>query len=289
MHKTMVTREPIGSSASFALNSQVIGNLAVRALLYEVSATPKPGLVDRANNGAHKDMCFETFLDSAAALRSTFEQCAALAKGAKPSADALRAIGIEGEKAMFAATGGVNTHKGLIFSLGVICAACGQLTGEEITAEKLQKLCKEISAELLRDTGEVQTHGQQVLKNTGIRGIRGEALSGFATAFDIGLFALQSARQEGRTMNEAMVYTLICLMAKTEDSNVVYRGGLEGLDFVQTEAGRILAEGFRGNAEGFDLVRELDAKCIDRNLSPGGCADLLAISVMLYFILEEKR
>lgn len=304
MHKRIKARRSETSSASFALNYRHIGDLAVRALLYEVSATPKPGLVDRANNGAHRDMCFETFLDSAASLRSCFEECArAGAAGASRGGTVidsflvgeLRSIGIAGEKAMFAATKGVNTHKGLIFSLGIISAACGMIAGGaeqgvSVDWEHLQSLCADFASKLLAVPLEEETHGQEVYKKTGITGIRGEALSGFDSAFSIGLPALKRARADGMEINSAMVYTLLCLMAETEDSNVVYRGGLEGLEFVRKRAAELLGKEDRRacGALDFDAVRELDRECIERNLSPGGCADLLAISVMLYFILEKN-
>ena len=107
--------------------------LAVRALLYEVTTTPKPGLVDRRNSGSHKDMDVFTFMDSAAALYPYFEDCARTGRetAEQPAPEtfaALRPLGCEAEGEMLDATGGVNTHKGAVFSVGIVCAALGRST-----------------------------------------------------------------------------------------------------------------------------------------------------------------
>lgn len=276
-------------SAFFDYYCKAIGDLAVRSLLYEVSATPKPGLVDKENNGAHKDMCFETFLDSAASLRNCFEECCRAGiqqQNVSELASSLRIIGQAGEKSMFEATGGVNTHKGLIFSLGIICGALGV---KAVSEAELQEMCRKISEQLLgAEPDEVETtHGSKVLKSTGVGGIRTEALSGFDTAFSVGVPELERAAEDGCSINTAMVRTLIKLMHCVDDSNVVHRGGVEGLRFVKERAGEILASGDWWKDEKLQAVRDFDAQCIDRNLSPGGCADLLAISVMIFYLRKR--
>ena len=163
-------------------------------------------------------------------------------------------------------------------------------------AEELRKSCAEI-AKLLLETGaprsgavagEEKTHGEEVRKATGISGVKGEALSGFGTAFDVGLPVLRETLDRMGEMNEACVETLIHLLARTEDSNLVYRGGLEGLEFVRTRAKELLEQygAELSFEEGLEAIRELDRECIERNLSPGGCADLLAITIMLHFIVK---
>ena len=261
-----------------------IGDLAVKALVYELATTPKPGLVDKENNGAHTDMDYSMFKASAMSLRTCFEQCAlaGIEHEKEPLEWRLRRIGLAGEKAMFKVTGGVNTHKGLVFSLGIICAALGTLgTYKDLDANILQMRCREISRRILEiNNAPGNTHGNLVYAKTGIYGAKGEALSGFNTAFKVGLPALRKSLREGYSGNDAMVITLLNLMTVSEDSNVVYRGGLEGLEFIKSEAKRIL------NNFNVEAVRTFDAECIKRNLSPGGSADLLAVTAMLHMIIK---
>lgn len=266
---------------------RIIGDMAVDALKLEAATTPKPGLVDKANNGAHKDMDFSMFLASAESLRDCFTRCAAV--GA--DTENLRSIGMEGERSMFLVTKNVNTHKGLIFSMGILCGALGELvqTGEHFDEKMLQGLCAKLAAELLSEDTHEKTHGREVLEKTGIKGIRGEALSGFASAFSIGLPTLRTSLAEGYTFNQAMVKTLLALMTKTADSNLVHRGGEKGLRFAQEHAGAILCHvDLRRDAD-MELVSAFDEICIEKNLSPGGSADLLALSAMLYLFFERKE
>ena len=132
-----------------------IGACAVEAMLYEVSATPKPGLVDRANNGAHHDMDFFTFMSSAAALRGYFDECAAIGAGhcqqpIEGLLPCLQAAGIVAERQMFTLTQGVNTHKGMIFSLGILAGAAGWAAAgrKGLTAEYLGSLAAQMCAGL---------------------------------------------------------------------------------------------------------------------------------------------
>ncbi|MBR6501297.1 MAG: triphosphoribosyl-dephospho-CoA synthase, partial [Firmicutes bacterium] len=253
------------------------------------------GLVDHDNNGAHTDMNHFMFLRSALALRPCFVQCADLGLGGMVSTDELRQIGLAGETAMFEATGGVNTHKGLVFSLGILCTACGILLAQKYAleednfdgairfdGEELRTQCAAIAKALLLDDVGGETHGEVVRRETGISGVKGEALSGFETAFTLGLPVLRDALDRVGEMNEACVETLIHLLAKTDDSNLVYRGGLEGLEFVRTRAEELLSN----DPGDMDAIRELDRECIERNLSPGGCADLLAITIMLHLVVK---
>ena len=274
-----------------------IGNLAVQALKLEAGTTPKPGLVDRENSGAHCDMDYALFLKSSEALRTCFEACA-LGGMAGENPETFRKIGLAGEQSMNEATKHVNTHKGLIFSMGIFCGALGELVAcqEAFSEEDVQRHVKSLACSLLHGSSAEETietkitHGQKVLKETGTKGIRGEAESGFSSVFDIGLPALRNAMDEGNSFNDALVKTLLTLMRETEDSNVVYRGGVEGLDFVKSRAAELLTL-MEGPLTGDDLenVRAFDAVCIEKNLSPGGSADLLALTAMLYLFFEENK
>lgn len=275
-----------------------IGNLAVQALRLEAGTTPKPGLVDRDNNGAHKDMDYSMFLASSEALRDCFTACA-LAGMVGEKSEQFRSIGLAGEQSMYEATNHVNTHKGLIFSMGIFCGALGELVTcqEAFVEEDVRGRVRTLACSLLHGSSaektcgqeDEHTHGKQVLKETGTQGIRGEAESGFASVFDVGLPALRGAIAEGNAFNEALVKTLLTLLCETEDSNVVYRGGLEGLAYVRNQAAEILSltDGPLCEAD-MARVRAFDAACIEKNLSPGGSADLLALTAMLYLFFEEK-
>ncbi len=283
------TRGEVFSSASFAYSpslsktapAYLIAHLAVSSLLAEVHASPKPGLVDQNNNGSHRDMNLAMFEASAESLYSSFCQCAEAGIHLKDDlpvlAAKLRATGLQAELQMYAVTGGINTHKGAIFSMGVLCAAA--VMGFK-TLEELQANCRTIASGLLEKDTASGTHGLAVRETAGTGGIRKEALSGFDTAFSVGLPALEEALAAGRSENDSMVYALLRIIAATEDSNLVHRGGAEGMDFAQREARRLTADGPR--ALDPEKVRSLDEEFIKRNLSPGGSADLLAFSGMLY-------
>ena len=283
-------------SKSSKRSARQIGENAFLALCLEAGAAPKPGLVDRENSGAHKDMDYALFLKSARSLQPFFEECARIGIFAGRTARAagmLKKSGLAAEQDMMVATGGVNTHKGAIFSMGILCCSLGSLETErkrenygKLREDALRHGCGELAALLLADVSltEVNSHGSQVFLQTGTGGVRKEALSGFGTAFSVGFPALRKALREGCSLNQAMVETLLRLMTVTEDSNAVYRGGTLGLRYLQREAGRLLSANLR-TKKGLELVRNFDRTCVEKNLSPGGSADLLAFSVMLHLSL----
>lgn len=275
---------------------ETIGQYAVMSLLYEVSATPKPGLVDRFNQGAHKDMDFFSFVASSAALSSYFIKCAL--QGADFQGDnprhlfnSLRPLGLKAEKAMFKATGGVNTHKGLIFSLGIICAASayclmerdGQSTDvEEICAmvsRMTQGLCSQELAAM--EKTDLLTHGEMLYKKYGFKGIRGEVESGFSTVRKYSLPVLRKLKSmKTYSLNDILVQTLLHLMAVNEDTNIAARKDKETLDYVRRYATEVLDAGGMFTLAGMNMVEEMDREFIKENISPGGSADLLAVTIM---------
>lgn len=267
---------------------------ACRALLHEVCCTPKPGLVDGRNSGAHRDMDQVTFLDSTVALSPYFE--AATREGlcwegaVGELLPRLRAPGLEAEAAMKRATGGVNTHKGAIFSLGILCAAAGTLwrQGTPVAVETLLRRAGAIAAPALEDFKRAMppTAGRSLRKNSGVQGIRGEAAAGFPAVSRWGLPALQRGVERGFSWNGACCAALCALLAHVQDTNLLHRGGEEGLAFVHRQAGAIGVE----NEEEQMLLRrlaQLDDELIRRNLSPGGCADLLAATLLVYFFTTQ--
>lgn len=279
-----------------------IGRLALQALLEEAAVDPKPGLVTPFSRGAHGDMDYFTFLAGAAALAPWFSEAAALGAGlagfespedpaARDLLDRLRAAGRRAEAAMFEATGGVNTHKGLIFSQGALCAAAGSLaargrdlTPESCCAEAARIVRAASGADFERSAAKPEaelTAGERLHRRSGVEGARGEAARGFPSALRIGLPKLRSALASGRSRNDALAAALLALYAEVEDTCVLARGGPEGLEYLRAGAARALDRGCLGTETGRSAVRELDESMIARNLSPGGCADLLAVTSFL--------
>ncbi|MBR0251381.1 MAG: triphosphoribosyl-dephospho-CoA synthase CitG [Synergistaceae bacterium] len=276
------------------ITNKIIGTLALEAMLVEVSVTPKPGLVDRNNSGAHSDMGFFTFLKSAAGLRSCFEEFseAGHAGGTKNfSPDKIfpyiRKIGIEAEKIMFDSTNGINTHKGEIFSLGVLSASAGYLAGmkQNINPEDVMKtagmmckgLCERDFAEAKTKSPEQLTKGERIYREHGITGIRGEAESGYPVVRDYALPALRKYIADGLCLNDSLVMTLIHIMAHNDDTNIIARHDLSVCEEVKERSRDIIM-----NHGGIDEIRRLDDEFIKRNISPSGSADLLAVTYFLF-------
>ena len=273
-----------------------IGKLAHRALIWEANVTPKPGLVDRENSGAHRDMDLKLFLKSADALRPWFADCARIGLAMRDAAPEqvfarLRKRGIEAEKAMFAATGGVNTHKGALFSLGILCCAAA-MAGEGASVPAILDRAAMLARPSLDDLTELRpedahTGGEVQYLSSGRTGVRGEAAAGFPHARDCGLPALEEALRRGvdaglkgdALFNRACLHALLALMARVEDSNILRRSGPEALRSVQSRAEALRMRGF-----GMDDLRRMNDDFVRENLSPGGSADLLAITIFLYDI-----
>lgn len=259
-----------------------VAALATLALEEELALTPKPGLVDRANSGAHNDMDHALFTRSIGAIApwfSVFEDLGEEYAGREPHEllRLLRPAGMACEQAMFTATGGVNTHKGGIFSLGLLCAASGRLKGQgralsaDALCDTVGQLCHGLVARELASRSGLATAGERQYHLLGLTGARGEAESGFATVRHQVLPDWHKTSGERRLQR-----ALLQLMAVNPDSNLVSRGGMGGLRYVQTYAQNLLVDGW----ESEDLA-EMDKQLTARRLSPGGSADLLAVSWVL--------
>ena len=275
---------------------------AVRGLLYEVSTTPKPGLVDRNNSGSHKDMDFFTFLDSSASLIPWFREffCLGWDHSSEPDGqlfERLRYAGRRAEAAMFSATGGINTHKGLVFASAILCGALGKVhAGRELPlplADVLQE-CRKLGECSLADlqsasapsirthSVSLSTNGERIFTAYGIQGARGEAAAGFPSAVQIGLPALKKWLSAGFSLNDAAAMTLLTLISEVDDTNMVHRGGPALAKKSKEQANRLLSTVTKENFK--EILNSLDHQYITDNLSPGGCADLLAVSLMFYFL-----
>ena len=293
------------------------GAIAARAsaaLLAELGTYPKPGLVSLVDSGSHTDMDAGTFRRSVAAIAPFFARLAeAGAAGAR--LERLRAIGREAEAAMLTATGGVNTHRGAIFALGLLGAAAGAGAGD------LAGFVRETWGEALsgeRPAG--GSHGARAMRRFGVGGARGEAAAGFPGAVRVGLPALREGRRlaaviaseakqpSGRRASireeaaprllrlrlattaetggeqieqAARVHAFFALLATLDDTNLLHRGGAEGLAFARTSAATFLRDGGIGRPDWRAHAAAVHRAFVARRLSPGGSADLLAATLFL--------
>lgn len=271
-------------------NCNHIAQIAQQSLLYEVCTTPKPGLVDCRNNGSHQDMDIFTFMASSSALFPYFRQCAEIGTQTRhlpPNKvfSCLRFPGKLAEQAMYQATKGVNTHKGSIFSLGILCAAAGRLTGSQRKPEAISNLCKEMTRGLvareLENISAGTTTGEQIYAKHRISGARGQAESGFSQVLQIGLPVFQKGLGRGLSLNDAGCGTLLALIAATEDTNLIHRSSLAEQKATAAKIADLIRENPYPSKE---VLEQLDDDFIRKNLSPGGCADLLAITYFLHFL-----
>lgn len=259
-------------------------DLAIKSLVYEVSLFPKPGLVDPLDNGSHSDMDFYTFVDSCFSLREGFcnyYECGRTHKGSlKELFDQIRYIGVCNEASMFEATSNINTHKGSNFLYGVVISAIAYLGTP--TLDELQGAIKEMTDGLvdseLACLTEFKTHGEKVYRDFGFEGIRGEVERGIPSAFNIALPILNSTDD----FELAMKLALIKLIETNNDSNMLKRGGIEGLSY-----GKEIAT---LNYQDIDEhLNQMNLEFVKRNLSPGGSADLLALSIFLKFYSDSIK
>ncbi len=263
---------------------------ACDAMMKELYTTPKPGLVDRNNNGAHADMDCALFEKSAAAIAPYFKQMALYAFDFDGTPEdmlgGLKRIGLCAQEAMLAATGGVNTHKGLIFSFGLVCAAAACLYAENETAVEADifRLAARIASPALKEMGaKADTHGQKAFLSHQVKGARGQAASGFPCAREVGLPALKRALAEGKSENDAGVYALMHLMAHLDDTNIIARSDAGMLIRIRARA-KALTEKKLPTEAFLREVARMDAWFIQKNISAGGCADMLALCWLVYML-----
>ncbi|SMC78901.1 citrate lyase holo-[acyl-carrier protein] synthase [Sporomusa malonica] len=280
-----------------------IGSWAVEAMLMEAACTPAPGLVDRDNAGAHQDMDFFTFLMSSSALAGSMFRCAAAGyshEGLPQDLLAvLRYIGKDGEQQMLAATGGVNTQKGLLFLLGILAAAAAYTqrsstaTADHIldTAAAMTSgiVARELTPLLSAQAPVKLTAGEKLYVKYGITGIRGEVEAGIPSIRVYGLPALKAALGQDLSLNDALVHTLMSLMTVVQDTTILNRHGMEILLDVQNHAKSVMENGGMLSDTGKAQIIALDHTFIKHNISPGGVADLLAATYFLYLVENNNK
>lgn len=281
----MSVRPDPGGNSVLALerapSARELGRLVRRSLELELFTWPKPGLVSHLDPGAHEDMDVNLVRASAHCLEPFFAQLAA-SGAAGATLRVLRDIGIAAERAMLEVTGGVNTHRGAIFGLGLLSAAAGRLALEgTLAARSLGEHVRQVWGRSLRMTTPSGSHGAHVFERYGAGGARTEAASGFAHVYLIGLPALRRARRLGADEEAARVQTCFALIAAVADTNILYRAGPAGLEHAQAVARRFLFEGGVQRGDWRERAAQVHADFISRRLSPGGCADLLAMTLFV--------
>jgi len=269
-----------------------LARMALRSLHQELTLYPKPGLVSPVDNGSHDDMDAATFLRSLFSLRRYFFDIAAAGMAGAAFSE-LKRLGIDAEQRMLKATGGVNTHRGAIFCLGMLCAAIACCRSQEMVLSP-----QAIRATLLIRWGDALTghtnasgvaaetasHGLRVAARHAVGGAREEGALGFPSVFEIALPRLQAALAAGRDWHCAKTDALFALMAHVSDTNVYHRGGAAGAALVQQRSRDFLAQGGTADAAWLAHAIAIHHEFVERRLSPGGAADLLAAACLIHTV-----
>ena len=278
-------------------DAALAARLACRALLYEVCTTPKPGLVDREGNGSHQDMDIFTFMDSVSALWPYFEICTRIGRqtanqNAGETFRQIRFAGRKAEASMFSATKGINTHKGAIFSMGILCAALGRLPRRQwkcpdIVLKECGSIAKGLVAHDFAGLTEENavTMGQRLYLYHQITGIRGQMEAGLPAVKDVGLPALKEGIAHGLSVNDAGCRALLALITAADDTNLIARSSLKTHREIVRQVKDLLE---RHPYPDRQTLNQLDLEFVEKNLSPGGSADLLAVCYLLYFLENES-
>lgn len=270
-----------------AIDSACLGRLAITSLHAELACAPKPGLVTPFDTGSHDDMDAGTFLRSLFSLRHFFTAIADAGAADAPFA-ILRAHGIAAEHAMLRATGGINTHRGAIFSLGLLVAAAARCRRQQGHAAPAAQVCLAVQhwADAFATAPlDASSPGQRARVRHGVPGVREQAAAGYPVLRDLAVPTLRHALHTGLPRDAAMCQTLMQLVAHVDDLNLLHRGGADGLAWAQQEARRFIEAG-GAFAPGWQLrLHRVGEGFIARRLSPGGSADLLACS---WFLLQQE-
>jgi triphosphoribosyl-dephospho-CoA synthase len=255
---------------------------AVQALVAEAELTPKPALVDRRGSGAHDDLTLALLVDSAHALHPAFDAIVAASRGARIGTalrEELGVIGRAAEAAMLETTGGINTHRGAIWTLGLLLA--GHAVTDSRDPGVIAAAASQIAALPDAARGALVTHGEAARRQFGVRGATGEALAGFPHALERALPALRLARSRGARESVARIDALLTIIASIDDTCVLHRGGAAALRAAQDGAAMVLEAGGYGMSEGAAAFSRLENALLCLNASPGGAADQLAAALFL--------
>lgn len=269
-----------------------IARLATGSLYAELVLYPKPGLVSLIDNGSHDDMTADTFMRSLFSLRHYF---ASITKAGLQNAsfDTLKQLGIAAEHTMLGATGGINTHRGAIFCMGMLCAAMGRChaLGADMTPQTIRDcLLRHWGVALSQHTASPsdRSHGQQVAARHMVSGAREEIAQGLPAVFEVALPILQRTLAAGRTLECAQIDALFGLMAYINDTNIYHRGGIAGARTVSACAHNFLNKGGTADAYWRRTALACHRHFVRLKLSPGGAADLLAATRFVHQVTSTS-
>lgn len=275
-----------GYASTIEQRSRMAARVALRALYRELCLYPKPGLVSKVDTGSHDDMTAEVFVRSLFSLRHYF--AAIYLAGANNASFAeLSRLGIEAERRMLRATRGVNTHRGAIFNLGLLCAAAGRRDAERDVQERHADLASIViehwaSGIKSADSNTASnSNGGRACRAYAVGGARGEAAAGFPHVFKVGLPALQAARRAGACESSAAAQAFFAIMASLEDTNLLHRGGADGLAYARDAAASFIADGGVLSSGWRERAALIHRNFVRRRSSPGGSADLLAATLFI--------
>lgn len=261
----------------------LLASLACKALRSELNLTPKPGLVDKDNSGAHKDMDYSLMYGSINALHDGFTTIATLGfTDNLPSGKDLQKAGIKAEQLMNDATGGINTHRGAIFSLGLTIAAAAHLYKKygDITPKKMSETISAITKDIT-PAARATSHGAKASTDYGTGNARSMALDGYRDIYNEWLPYLRSLRKT-KPEYEAQAMTLLKIMTRIDDTNIYHRGGVKGAEYVRNKAADIL------NNFSMQQMTDFDKDLTKKNLSPGGSADMLALTLLNDYLIKNN-
>ncbi|MBJ3814117.1 triphosphoribosyl-dephospho-CoA synthase [Shimwellia pseudoproteus] len=263
---------------------------ATASLIDEARLSPKPGLVDSRGNGAHSDLSLALMERSAHSLTPTFHALA-LQSWRRPADIALREtvgrLGREGEVAMMQATGGVNTHRGAIWALGLLVSASAML-GAQASSHQVARQAAGLAQLPDSAAPRVFSKGLRATHRYRVPGAREEAQRGFPHVMDLALPRLRLSRARGGNESQARLDALMAIMTSLSDTCVLNRAGMPGLEAMQQGARAVLAAGGCATAPGRAALARLDDRMLALNASPGGAADLLAATVFLDSISDPQ-
>lgn len=266
-------------------SATAIGRAATLALHDELALAPKPGLVSFVDTGSHDDMDARTFMRSLFALRGYFVRIGELGAARSPFG-ALEACGLQAEQCMLAATGGINTHRGAVFLLGLLCAAAGaaQADAHPLTTTALRDALRTHWGDALaaRCARPSRLPGGIAARRFGLRSASDEAASGFPVLFETVVPAWHAARAQGLAGDRLRLQVFFATLAVLDDSNLAHRGGLEGLHYARRRARDFLDQGGAMRPDAPADAWAIHREFVARRLSPGGCADLLGAACWLH-------